>query len=164
MCGGWGDLSWPPLTHIYLSVQRSYRWPLLTSIDPRWPVCAAILPMTSPDLLWPPLTDLRWPPLTYLSVQRAYCAFCSVRIWGLGRQGYKCVTCKLLVHKRCHKRINLTCGATVVSYSQPHPRTTLLFLAVKIWPTEFLRMYAYNNYPAVVLFMICWFFISGSTV
>lgn len=43
--------------------------------------------------------------------RRAVCAFCSDRIWGLGRQGYKCVTCKLLVHKRCHRHIKYTCGA-----------------------------------------------------
>ncbi|NXU62418.1 KPCI kinase, partial [Horornis vulcanius] len=32
------------------------------------------------------------------------------RIWGLGRQGYKCINCKLLVHKKCHKLVNIECG------------------------------------------------------
>ncbi|XP_069466275.1 protein kinase C zeta type isoform X1 [Ambystoma mexicanum] len=41
--------------------------------------------------------------------RRAYCGQCSERIWGLGRQGYKCITCKLLVHKRCHILVPLTC-------------------------------------------------------
>ncbi|XP_014662162.1 PREDICTED: protein kinase C iota type-like [Priapulus caudatus] len=41
--------------------------------------------------------------------RRAVCSFCSDRIWGLGRQGYKCVTCKLLVHKRCHKLVKIPC-------------------------------------------------------
>ncbi|KAK0137114.1 Protein kinase C zeta type [Merluccius polli] len=41
--------------------------------------------------------------------RRAYCGHCSERIWGLGRQGYKCINCKLLVHKRCHKLIPQTC-------------------------------------------------------
>ncbi|XP_042563640.1 protein kinase C zeta type-like isoform X2 [Clupea harengus] len=41
--------------------------------------------------------------------QKAYCGHCSERIWGLGRQGYKCINCKLLVHKRCHKLVPLTC-------------------------------------------------------
>ncbi|KAK2157935.1 hypothetical protein LSH36_181g04049 [Paralvinella palmiformis] len=45
--------------------------------------------------------------------RKAYCSFCTDRIWGLGRQGYKCINCKLLVHKKCHKLIKLTCGATV---------------------------------------------------
>nr|XP_023846340.1 protein kinase C zeta type-like [Salvelinus alpinus] len=40
---------------------------------------------------------------------KAYCGHCSERIWGLGRQGYKCINCKLLVHKRCHKLVPLTC-------------------------------------------------------
>uniref|UniRef100_A0A4W3H0R1 protein kinase C n=1 Tax=Callorhinchus milii TaxID=7868 RepID=A0A4W3H0R1_CALMI len=41
--------------------------------------------------------------------RRAYCGHCSERIWGLGRQGYKCINCKLLVHKRCHKLVPLSC-------------------------------------------------------
>ncbi|KAJ8388099.1 hypothetical protein AAFF_G00147170 [Aldrovandia affinis] len=41
--------------------------------------------------------------------RKAYCGHCSDRIWGLGRQGYKCINCKLLVHKRCHKLVPLTC-------------------------------------------------------
>ncbi|CAB1330245.1 unnamed protein product [Coregonus sp. 'balchen'] len=40
---------------------------------------------------------------------KAYCGHCSERIWGLGTQGYKCINCKLLVHKRCHKLVPLTC-------------------------------------------------------
>ncbi|XP_054440054.1 protein kinase C zeta type isoform X3 [Pteronotus mesoamericanus] len=41
--------------------------------------------------------------------RRAYCGQCSERIWGLARQGYRCVHCKLLVHKRCHVLVPLTC-------------------------------------------------------
>uniref|UniRef100_A0A8V0Z5Q9 protein kinase C n=1 Tax=Gallus gallus TaxID=9031 RepID=A0A8V0Z5Q9_CHICK len=41
--------------------------------------------------------------------RRAYCGQCSERIWGLSRQGYKCINCKLLVHKRCHILVPLTC-------------------------------------------------------
>ncbi|XP_060234902.1 protein kinase C zeta type isoform X2 [Meriones unguiculatus] len=41
--------------------------------------------------------------------RRAYCGQCSERIWGLSRQGYRCVNCKLLVHKRCHVLVPLTC-------------------------------------------------------
>ncbi|XP_048866545.1 protein kinase C iota type-like [Brienomyrus brachyistius] len=46
--------------------------------------------------------------------RRAHCAICTDRIWGLGRQGYKCVTCKLLVHKRCHKLVTVECGRLLV--------------------------------------------------
>ncbi|EPQ10804.1 Protein kinase C zeta type [Myotis brandtii] len=41
--------------------------------------------------------------------RRAYCGQCSERIWGLTRQGYRCVNCKLLVHKGCHVLVPLTC-------------------------------------------------------
>ncbi|CAD5122184.1 DgyrCDS10629 [Dimorphilus gyrociliatus] len=43
--------------------------------------------------------------------RKVECAFCNDGIWGLGRQGYKCVNCKLLVHKKCHKLIKLSCRA-----------------------------------------------------
>ena len=39
----------------------------------------------------------------------ALCKVCQDRIWGLGRQGYKCLECKIMVHKRCHKFISLQC-------------------------------------------------------
>ncbi|XP_059542993.1 protein kinase C iota type isoform X1 [Myotis daubentonii] len=42
--------------------------------------------------------------------RRAHCAICTDRIWGLGRQGYKCINCKLLVHKKCHKLVTSECG------------------------------------------------------
>ncbi|XP_045707378.1 protein kinase C iota type [Phyllostomus hastatus] len=42
--------------------------------------------------------------------RRAHCAICTDRIWGLGRQGYKCINCKLLVHKKCHKLVAIECG------------------------------------------------------
>uniref|UniRef100_A0A4W3H0D6 protein kinase C n=1 Tax=Callorhinchus milii TaxID=7868 RepID=A0A4W3H0D6_CALMI len=49
--------------------------------------------------------------------RRAYCGHCSERIWGLGRQGYKCINCKLLVHKRCHKLVPLSCQRHMVGGS-----------------------------------------------
>lgn len=47
--------------------------------------------------------------------QGAYCGQCSERIWGLSRQGYRCINCKLLVHKRCHVLVPLTCRRHMVS-------------------------------------------------
>uniref|UniRef100_A0A8C7MX34 protein kinase C n=1 Tax=Oncorhynchus kisutch TaxID=8019 RepID=A0A8C7MX34_ONCKI len=44
---------------------------------------------------------------------RAHCAICTDRIWGLGRQGYKCINCKLLVHKKCHKLVSVECGKQI---------------------------------------------------
>lgn len=42
--------------------------------------------------------------------RRAFCAFCADRIYGLGRQGFKCINCKLMVHKKCHKLIRVACS------------------------------------------------------
>ena len=50
--------------------------------------------------------------------KKAFCSFCSDRIWGLGRQGYKCIQCKLTVHKRCHKLLKVVCGAPVVNQNE----------------------------------------------
>ena len=50
-----------------------------------------------------------------IGLQRAFCAFCNDRIWGLGRQGFKCTQCKLLIHKKCHKLIRVNCDAKTVS-------------------------------------------------
>ncbi|CAG0919505.1 unnamed protein product [Notodromas monacha] len=47
--------------------------------------------------------------------RRAFCAYCRDRIWGLGRQGFKCVQCKLLIHKKCHKLIRVPCNAEQVA-------------------------------------------------
>eukprot|EP00096_Caligus_rogercresseyi_P009727 TRINITY_DN3353_c0_g1_i1.p1 TRINITY_DN3353_c0_g1~~TRINITY_DN3353_c0_g1_i1.p1 ORF type:complete len:577 (+),score=227.93 TRINITY_DN3353_c0_g1_i1:135-1865(+) len=46
--------------------------------------------------------------------RRAFCAYCHDRIWGLGRQGFKCTNCKLLIHKKCHKLIRILCDAEKV--------------------------------------------------
>ena len=50
--------------------------------------------------------------------RKAFCAFCQDRIWGLGRQGFKCVNCKLMVHKKCHKLFKHHCTGTVVEPSK----------------------------------------------
>lgn len=49
----------------------------------------------------------------------ALCKVCQDRIWGLGRQGYKCLECKIMVHKRCHKFITLECNE-IVNQQQQH--------------------------------------------
>ncbi|EHB03425.1 Protein kinase C iota type [Heterocephalus glaber] len=40
----------------------------------------------------------------------AHCTVCTDCIGGLGHQVYKCVNCKLLVHKKCHKLVTVECG------------------------------------------------------
>lgn len=54
--------------------------------------------------------------------KKAFCSFCSDRIWGLGRQGFKCIQCKIAVHKRCHKFLKVVCGAPVITGAKPEPR------------------------------------------
>uniref|UniRef100_A0A8C1N9B9 Protein kinase C n=1 Tax=Cyprinus carpio TaxID=7962 RepID=A0A8C1N9B9_CYPCA len=63
--------------------------------------------------------------------RKAYCGHCSERIWGLGRQGYKCINCKLLVHKRCHKLVPLTCQRHMVSISH-----LCVFLQDPVMPSQ----------------------------
>ena len=50
----------------------------------------------------------------FLEPQRAFCAFCGDRIWGLGRQGFKCINCKMLIHKKCHKLCRVPCDVSLV--------------------------------------------------
>uniref|UniRef100_A0A8C9STW6 protein kinase C n=1 Tax=Scleropages formosus TaxID=113540 RepID=A0A8C9STW6_SCLFO len=73
--------------------------------------------------------------------RRARCAICADRIWGLGRQDYKCVNCKLLVHNRRHKLVTVDCGRHVVrepltglldpaSMSSDHPEAGICWVRV----------------------------------
>ena len=47
--------------------------------------------------------------------RKASCAYCHDRIWGLGRQGFKCIQCRLLIHKKCHKLCRVVCDARSVA-------------------------------------------------
>ncbi|CAF0958063.1 unnamed protein product [Rotaria sordida] len=48
----------------------------------------------------------------------AACTVCNDRLWGLGRQGYKCLDCRVLVHKRCVKHLRIVCGTTSPQHSK----------------------------------------------
>uniref|UniRef100_A0A672HE51 Protein kinase C n=1 Tax=Salarias fasciatus TaxID=181472 RepID=A0A672HE51_SALFA len=89
----------------------------------------------------------RWRKLYYASGhafqakrfnRRAHCAICTDRIWGLGRQGYKCINCKLLVHKKCHKMVTMECGRPIIQVSAAVKRLEMvaswLFCIVIIFP------------------------------
>jgi hypothetical protein len=56
----------------------------------------------------------------------ALCKVCMDRIWGLGRQGYKCLECKIMVHKRCHKLISLKCGEVLAQQQHHNNQLTTL--------------------------------------
>ncbi|EHB18248.1 Protein kinase C iota type, partial [Heterocephalus glaber] len=42
--------------------------------------------------------------------RQARCAVCTDLVGVLGHQLYKCINCKLLVHKKCHKHVISECG------------------------------------------------------
>ena len=62
--------------------------------------------------------------------QMAFCDKCEDRIWGLGRQGYRCESCKMTVHKRCCyylKQDNICKG---------HPVSGLSLTSLRLSPTH----------------------------
>ncbi|XP_019874878.1 atypical protein kinase C-like [Aethina tumida] len=52
--------------------------------------------------------------------RRGLCASCDDRIWGVGQQGFKCIQCKLLVHKKCHKAVGKTCTKEHIVVPRDH--------------------------------------------
>ncbi|CAI2325481.1 unnamed protein product [Caenorhabditis sp. 36 PRJEB53466] len=46
--------------------------------------------------------------------RRIQCFICHDYIWGIGRQGFRCVDCRLCVHKKCHRHVRTHCGQTPV--------------------------------------------------
>ncbi|CAI4232722.1 unnamed protein product [Auanema sp. JU1783] len=51
--------------------------------------------------------------------RRIHCFICHDYIWGLGRQGYRCVDCRLCVHKKCHRLVREHCEQKPLA-EQPH--------------------------------------------
>lgn len=68
--------------------------------------------------------------------RRAFCAFCHDRIWGLGRQGFKCIQCKLLVHKKCHKLVQKPCNEQAEPVLSPVNGESEQKLAQPVVPTS----------------------------
>uniref|UniRef100_A0AAZ3PIK8 protein kinase C n=1 Tax=Oncorhynchus tshawytscha TaxID=74940 RepID=A0AAZ3PIK8_ONCTS len=101
----------------------------------------------------------RWRKLYYASGhvfqpkrfnRRAHCAICTDRIWGLGRQGYKCINCKLLVHKKCHKLVSVECGKQIQvrCREQAEPRGPEFYFSSVMWSE---RLWALSFYLSSVM-------------
>ncbi|XP_065061146.1 protein kinase C iota type-like [Rhopilema esculentum] len=45
----------------------------------------------------------------------ANCEICQDMIWGLGRQGARCLNCKIMVHKKCHRLVSVDCSTILSS-------------------------------------------------
>uniref|UniRef100_A0AC35TYI4 Protein kinase C n=1 Tax=Rhabditophanes sp. KR3021 TaxID=114890 RepID=A0AC35TYI4_9BILA len=41
---------------------------------------------------------------------KTQCFHCNDQIWGLARPGYRCLDCKLCVHKKCHRFVKRLCN------------------------------------------------------
>ncbi|XP_018655404.1 serine/threonine kinase [Schistosoma mansoni] len=59
--------------------------------------------------------------------RNAVCAYCKERIWGLGQQGFKCINCRLLLHRRCQGGVRHNCGEAFIRPTYQNMRSISTF-------------------------------------
>lgn len=48
--------------------------------------------------------------------QPSYCSHCDEFIFGIGLQGYRCLGCDAVVHKRCHHEVKTKCKSMKMTF------------------------------------------------
>ena len=133
--------------HLLQLQRREGRSPSPRCSQPSWVLCPSHRWIGEADLAGRRLTILQPPDITLASKRhnepvvtalplpettvscfqakrfnrKASCAYCHDRIWGLGRQGFKCIQCRLLIHKKCHKLCRVVCDARSVAAMPGRP-------------------------------------------